>query len=55
MLLINRQTVPKDDDLPRIILNHDFMDELRAACMIFSMDSQDRLFRAHGKLNRSAD
>lgn len=29
------------------------MDDLRGTGMLFSMDPQDRLFRAHGKLWRS--
>ena len=38
----------KDCDIPKPILNENFMENLKALGVEYSMDPQDRLFRAHG-------
>ncbi|XP_071942091.1 alkyldihydroxyacetonephosphate synthase, peroxisomal-like [Antedon mediterranea] len=38
----------RNEDLPRIIRNENFMSELHKIGISFSLDGQDRLFRAHG-------
>lgn len=38
------------DKIPNVIMNENFMQELKSTTITYSDDPQDRLLRGHGKL-----
>lgn len=51
-VLIPAQQPPSDQELPAPIINQPFLDDVRQAGIAYSVDGQDRLFRAHGHTMR---